>query len=903
MLTTKKSSKEKLKFAPKVVAKTMAEDAAPRIQLNPLWHKMATHVDVGASSDLPSIQTKPSRSVQLFSAPSIQPVCVECEEEPFGEAETPLQTKLTIGAPDDLYEQEADAVADKVTRMPEVSELDELQEGLPSIQIKPLGISSIPRLCAECEEEAGGDGPPSVQRKTNAAAQPAVSNSVSSTIHSPGSLNDSIRSRIEPVLGADLSSVRVHAGSAAQDASQSLNAKAFTHQNNIFLGKGQSASDIPLMAHEATHVVQQGFSATAQMPSNSSEVIQRSPYETRGMSLNRGQMTTAAGQSYWEQRTFRRYVTALDSRLTSSAEERDAVLSALWATTPPARVRRRSVRFLPVASRTLSASQQAPQLLYKLTFQPPARRGALPRLEINFVASGAVATAPTTVPAAPANFQPATPNAFSFVGFPGGGANPLAAYWTAHPQEHQALFNFIENSAPPRFDQLVEATTVNRRGRMTHRSLFRIRGRHAASTISRLSITLVHQGGSTTSAQQTVPTDYRDRDMGDLELETLQARRSAANRLGTVTLPSNLPADERLPVKYAIWQYFSFGHARNTEVDAIVPVGSGARTVLYTLIFGTHNNVTVTRVGEAGSAAGQVDVNRIGVTRVRGFPGANATPAVLRAWWSARYPQGGGLTVAPTAAAGQGAAPAGPTSAVLIADMDRLIAAGIVNRTWFNQNYGIDVLDAAGTAARLQDPNIHNVPQAMTGDTVDFSATDLRMLELSLQTLSNDELAHLRGTKLGRKTASIRRSRGGYRAGGANQYGLTLMNGSEVTVLYFRSLYFNNATLFRGSTMANALPDVTMGLLHELGHAAQYNTPAIKAAFNAWIRRHRQTAPTWYAASGQSERFPEAFALYHTDPRFLCNRSPQLYAWFHQLATTGHPPAANATLTVPTSCP
>lgn len=32
-----------------------------------------------------------------------------------------IQTKLTIGAPDDKYEQEADRVADQVMRMPEPS--------------------------------------------------------------------------------------------------------------------------------------------------------------------------------------------------------------------------------------------------------------------------------------------------------------------------------------------------------------------------------------------------------------------------------------------------------------------------------------------------------------------------------------------------------------------------------------------------------------------------------------------------------------------------------------------------------------------------------------------------------------------------------------------------------------
>jgi hypothetical protein len=420
-----------------------------------------------------------------------------------------------------------------------------------------------------------------------------------------------------------------------------------------------------------------------------------------------------------------------------------------------------------------------------------------------------------------------------------------------------------------------------------------------------LNITLLNEGAFTASVQQTVPTDYRTRDTGDLELETLQARSTAANRLGTVSLPSNLPADERLPVKYTIWQYFTAGNARNTEVDAIVPVGSGTRTVLFSFVFGANNDVTVTRVGEAGTAAGQVDVQRISVSRVNGFPGTSAAPATLRTWWSSRYPQGGALTPAPAAGQTSGTAATAPTSASLIAEMDQLITAGIANRNWFDQNYGIEVLDAAGTASRLQ--NAHNVPQNMTSDTVDPSATDLRMLELSLQTLSDNTLSQLRGIKLGRKTASIRRTRRGYRAGSSGQYGLTLMNSSgstrNVTVLYFQPLYDNNTRLFRGNTAANALPDVTMGMLHELGHAAEEMSPAIETAFRGWLRRNRQAAPTWYAASSRSEMFPESFALYHTDPHFLCNQSPLLYAWLDELSRTGTPPAATATLTAPTSCP
>jgi hypothetical protein len=81
------------------------------------------------------------------------------------------------------------------------------------------------------------------------------------TIRNPGAgapLSGSVRHRIEPGLGVGLGHVRVHTGSAAAEAAQSLQARAFTHGHDIFLGRDESPTDLSLMAHEATHVVQQG---------------------------------------------------------------------------------------------------------------------------------------------------------------------------------------------------------------------------------------------------------------------------------------------------------------------------------------------------------------------------------------------------------------------------------------------------------------------------------------------------------------------------------------------------------------------------------------------------------------------------------------------------------------------
>jgi len=103
-----------------------------------------------------------------------------------------------------------------------------------------------------------------------AAAPPApsmesvASNAISSK--GPGEpLNSHTRSALESGLGSDLSDVRVHSDSAAHNAADALNARAFTHQNDIWMGRGESQSDTRLMAHEATHVLQQTGSVHRQL--------------------------------------------------------------------------------------------------------------------------------------------------------------------------------------------------------------------------------------------------------------------------------------------------------------------------------------------------------------------------------------------------------------------------------------------------------------------------------------------------------------------------------------------------------------------------------------------------------------------------------------------------------------
>ncbi len=99
-----------------------------------------------------------------------------------------------------------------------------------------------------------------VQRST--ASPPATGNSSSCACQlappdSGSPLDDTIRKRVEPALGADLGEVRVHDSAMARATASTLEAKAFTHGNHIWLGPSQSAGDVELMAHESAHVVQQ----------------------------------------------------------------------------------------------------------------------------------------------------------------------------------------------------------------------------------------------------------------------------------------------------------------------------------------------------------------------------------------------------------------------------------------------------------------------------------------------------------------------------------------------------------------------------------------------------------------------------------------------------------------------
>ncbi|RAJ06521.1 uncharacterized protein DUF4157 [Chitinophaga skermanii] len=71
-----------------------------------------------------------------------------------------------------------------------------------------------------------------------------------------------VQQEMSQAIGADFSNVRIHDNAASKEMSQGIGAQAFTNGNNIYFDNGKydtsSTQGKHLLAHELTHVVQQG---------------------------------------------------------------------------------------------------------------------------------------------------------------------------------------------------------------------------------------------------------------------------------------------------------------------------------------------------------------------------------------------------------------------------------------------------------------------------------------------------------------------------------------------------------------------------------------------------------------------------------------------------------------------
>ena len=180
-----------------------------------------------------------------------------------------LQAKLTVGQPGDIYEHEADAVAEQVIQRRHASGLggDEFARfsSLPVREIIQCQETSFP---PDSEEQLQQNA--QLQKKpetsTNAKGSKGLANGFEGALvasRTKGqSFHGSVKNEMERDFGACFDKVRIHADSEAAGFNRVLNAEAFAYGNDIYFAEGKydhsSDEGLELLAHELTHTLQQG---------------------------------------------------------------------------------------------------------------------------------------------------------------------------------------------------------------------------------------------------------------------------------------------------------------------------------------------------------------------------------------------------------------------------------------------------------------------------------------------------------------------------------------------------------------------------------------------------------------------------------------------------------------------
>ena len=175
---------------------------------------------------------------------------------------TAIQPKLTINAPGDSFEREAERVSERIVGMPE-----------PPARATPVAAAAQGVPHGAIGERAH------VQMKPDApsvAGLPQTPSIVHEVLRSPGRpLDAETRAFMEPRFGRDFGGVRVHADSRAVDSARAIGARAYTAGHDIVFGAGQyqpgTLQGNRLVAHELAHVQQQMAGSVTK------DLVQRQP--------------------------------------------------------------------------------------------------------------------------------------------------------------------------------------------------------------------------------------------------------------------------------------------------------------------------------------------------------------------------------------------------------------------------------------------------------------------------------------------------------------------------------------------------------------------------------------------------------------------------------------------------
>jgi hypothetical protein len=207
-----------------------------------------------ANSTPPLVQPEELPATQETNISQVQPAYKPLSHDISRISLHRPQAKLKINQPGDIYEQEADRVAQQVMRKlsEPVNLQSQPQEELPAPPADNLQMKSLADTVTPVVQRKGGG---------EMAATPDIETSIQESRGGGESMSDDIRQPMEQAFGADFSSVKIHSDSRSDQLNQSIQARAFTTGQDIFFRQGEytpgSNAGKELLAHELTHVIQQ----------------------------------------------------------------------------------------------------------------------------------------------------------------------------------------------------------------------------------------------------------------------------------------------------------------------------------------------------------------------------------------------------------------------------------------------------------------------------------------------------------------------------------------------------------------------------------------------------------------------------------------------------------------------
>lgn len=216
----------------------------------------------GLSSSVQRQEEEEKQEAETRSADRDAGASPDKEDEETGSVLRGIRTKLEVGSADDSSEHEAESVAERVTGFERSTGADLLRQALDSEDDQNqativghgleghssrAGAVSIGRLQVSAKGKNGGGAVPALIERRITQGQ-GTGQRLPAYIAKSMALH----------TGYDFSNVRVKTGPEAAALNRSLNARAFTLGADIWLGANESVHDLRLMAHELTHVIQQG---------------------------------------------------------------------------------------------------------------------------------------------------------------------------------------------------------------------------------------------------------------------------------------------------------------------------------------------------------------------------------------------------------------------------------------------------------------------------------------------------------------------------------------------------------------------------------------------------------------------------------------------------------------------